>query len=118
MWEANLIQWLCEVIPCLNPPEGQSELRINHLDLLPHYPALKSSLVMKEKGKLRDFGTIGDDLLDLRLFTRDFLLERSIFESFGFESLYEDRVLTATHWQEYNIALSTKISTTSRSVSV
>lgn len=54
----------------------------------------------KETCILHDVGAIGNELLDLQLFVRDFLLERSIFESFGFESLYENKVLTAIHWQD------------------
>ena len=96
------MQWLREVMPCNSPSpqDGQSEFTISYLHLLPHYPLLRSSLVEKETRRILNVGPTDEEIIELQLFVRDFLLERSIFESFGFENLYEHGLLTAVHWQD------------------
>ena len=97
----KLIQLLREVIPWNLPStqEGPSEFTISYLHLLPNYPALRSRLIEKERLGILDAGT-AEEIIELQLLVRDFLLERSIFEGFGFENLYEHKVLTAVHWQD------------------
>jgi ankyrin repeat protein len=64
--------------------------------LLENYAALKSLLCKIE--------AIGDDfhgsINEVRLFVRDFLLDNSIWSSFGMGHLYKLGILSASHWQD------------------
>ena len=93
-----LIRWLHEGIPCILPStqKEQSECTISYLHLLPHYPRLRSRLTEKDSLGTLEAGA-AEEIMELQLFVRDFLLERSILESFGLENLYKRKVLTAVH---------------------
>lgn len=97
--EGELLQLLREVIPLIFSGHQTAPLvTVNFRQLLPHYPSPKAHLDVTTLASTRNGPTGG--VIELHLFVLDFLLERSIFESFGFESLYEQDVLTQTQWQD------------------
>jgi ankyrin repeat protein len=67
-------------------------------DLLLGYKSLTSSLTGLEKdGPSSQWN---DCLSEIRLFASDFLLDRSIFATFGLENLYSLGLLDPSHWQD------------------
>jgi ankyrin repeat protein len=64
--------------------------------LLKNYGALESLLCEAEALPDDFYSSVGE----LGLFVRDFLLDVSIWNSFGLELLYELGILSASHWQD------------------
>jgi hypothetical protein len=93
---------LRETLPLDSPTSqgGQFELTVSYRQLLPVYPARILSLVQNETHQFLEPGVADDDIAELQLFLRGFLLERSIFESFAFENRYEAGILTADQWRD------------------
>ncbi|KAI9740269.1 MAG: hypothetical protein M1834_004847 [Cirrosporium novae-zelandiae] len=83
----DLRKLLCEALQreCLPDP---LDLRTLFL----YYTILKLFLQKKEQ--------LDQPIRELRLFVRDFLLDRVIFKSFGFEDLFEQGILSISHWHD------------------
>ncbi|UKZ79048.1 hypothetical protein TrVFT333_006799, partial [Trichoderma virens FT-333] len=91
--EDNLLQWL-RAIPSLSDDLSDDlfDASISMGTLLPRYPEMSAKFDQDKRD--------GHSFDALELFVRHFLREGSVFASFGFEHLYEERILTELHFHD------------------
>jgi ankyrin repeat protein len=69
---------------------------LEYKTLFRHYSAFKLFLAENEsESTKRD-----RDTDELKLLVRDFLLDQAVFESFGLEHMYQQGILSASHWAD------------------